>query len=268
MCGRGLYLYGFVRPDLLGPIDVEGVEEGVAVETIALQGLAALVSDVPLDAFREATRQEGPDPSWLVPRALRHEQAITAVMALSPVLPVRFGALFTNRGALDELVAIHADVIIKFLNEVIGKAEWSVRGYVELDSLADRLVVVDPGLAERHRALPTTPGARYFQAKRLREDALKLARRAGRDRAQRVLELARTVLGETHTLPRRAAEHAGREMVFHVACLLAQADLERALDALRSAADGGRGDSLEIEVTGPWPPFHFCPSLDTTRDSS
>jgi gas vesicle protein GvpL/GvpF len=120
---HGLYLYGFARPGVLGPLDVNGVVEGRQVGVIVMQGLAAVVSEVPLEAFEAALATGEPDPAWIVPRAVRHERVIEAVMALSPVLPVRFGALFSSPGALEGLVTAHREEIARFLDYYPGKKD-------------------------------------------------------------------------------------------------------------------------------------------------
>ncbi len=99
MSRHGIYLFGFARPGVVGSLDVAGVEEGQPVGVVEMQDLAVVISKVPLEAFEAALATGEPDPAWIVPRAMQHERVIEAIMARSPVLPVRFGALFSSLGA-------------------------------------------------------------------------------------------------------------------------------------------------------------------------
>ena len=263
---QGVYLYGFVpRGTTLDLGRLEGIDESGPVRALDLGGSTAVVVDVDLDAFEMAMTNGpngGPDPDWVVPRALRHERVLDVVLDRSPVLPVRFGALFSSVGALAAMAAEHDAAIALFLESLGDKREWSLRGYVDLDAAADRLLEADPELSARRARLPDAPGARYFQEKKLREDARREARRAASAAPSAVRRALRAVATDVRTLPLRSDEDPRREMILHEAVLLARGTEPVALaDAERAATEAVSG-LLTLEPTGPWPPFHFCPGLD------
>ncbi len=51
-------------------------------------------------------------------------------------------------------------------------------------------------------------------------------------------------------------------MVFNAALLLPPSALDGWLDAAAEVGGELRGKGLLLEWSGPWPPYHFCPSLD------
>jgi Gas vesicle synthesis protein GvpL/GvpF len=259
---QGIYLYGFARPGTAAalPPELPGVEEGEPFTVVALgEGVEAVVSRVDAAAFEAATA-DTPDPQWIVPRALRHEQVVEAMLARSPVLPVRFGSVFSTDEALSARVSPHGPRIAQFLDHIADKQEWALRAYLDIEAAAERLIETDTELARRYRALPEAPGVRYFQEKKLREDARQAARKIARAEALAVAEAIQARAAGICARPLRATE-AGREMVLHLACLLPVDAVEAALNgAAQASADAG--GLLTLEPTGPWPPFNFCPGLE------
>jgi Gas vesicle synthesis protein GvpL/GvpF len=117
MSADALYLYALARHGELGDIDMDGVEEGRKVAVIACGGLDAVVSDVPRDAYEAARDDMEPaDPTWVVPRALRHDQVVSEVARRASVLPARFGAVFSDNRSLTDLVGLHCELIKLYLS--------------------------------------------------------------------------------------------------------------------------------------------------------
>jgi Gas vesicle synthesis protein GvpL/GvpF len=261
----GVYLYGFV-PDgaVLDLSGIEGVEGLRPIRSVEVGGVTAVVGEVPLRAFEAAMSggvDGGPDPSWVVPRALRHEVVLDAVLARSPVLPVRFGALFSSREALEALAIEHRGAIGRFFESVGDRLEWALRGYYDPTRASDLLLESDPELSRRRLALPESPGARYFQEKKLREEARREARLSAAHAAEAVRAALRSITDDARSLPLRGAEGPDREMILHETFLMSPERAAEALALIGSAAAARVEGLLSLEPSGPWPPFHFCPEL-------
>ena len=52
------------------------------------------------------------------------------------------------------------------------------------------------------------------------------------------------------------------EMVFNAAFLLPASALACWLETVQSVDRDVHGKGLVLEVSGPWPPYHFCPTLE------
>ena len=165
---EGIYLYCFARSDSVSGLELIGVDGRQGVEAIEAGGIAAVCSRVSLDEFRDDPAQnQVPDPQWLIPRACRHESVIEAVMTRSPVLPVRFGALFSSPFALQASLRLALPQIGRFLAYAADKQEWTVKGFVDSKMAETWLLESDPALVARRQSLPESPGMRYFQQKQL-----------------------------------------------------------------------------------------------------
>ena len=122
------------------------------------------------------------------------------------------------------------------------------------------MLQTDPSFADRFRSLPAAPGRRYFAEKALRDAALKEARRCARASSERAHGLV-SAPGRSCLLPLRRPEVPGREMVLHMACLLPRESAAETIECFRALALREGSPLLDLAVTGPWPPFHFCPEL-------
>ena len=157
----GLYLYCFARSGLLLRVEIGGIDGREGISTLEAGDVAAVYSQVSLDEFTgEAGERNLEDPEWVVPRAYRHEHVIEEVMRSSPVLPVRFGAVFSSREVLAQVLTDHGGEISRFLDGISDKEEWSVKGFMDFEKAAGRLLETEPVFTERRRHLPDLPGAR------------------------------------------------------------------------------------------------------------
>jgi hypothetical protein len=168
-------------------------------------------------------------------------------MLHGPVLPSRFGTLFSGWDRLQEAVEARMGVIREFLDTVAASQEWSVK-MIQRD---------DPPEAVPIR----TSGADYL---RRRKDTYEAP-------AQRAPLLQEACLAVDATLervcrasvPMRAQGRLGGDgdVVFNRACLVAQ---DRIVEFHEAVADAERRlvpAHLSLDVSGPFPPYSFCPDM-------
>lgn len=260
---QGLYLYGFARAAAVRGMELAGIASGEPVAVLTDRQVAAIYSRVPVAEFEAALAPgETPDPEWIIPRACRHEQILESVMERSTVLPVRFGAVFSSSEALAEFCSLHYGTILRFLVDMEGKEEWAIKLLVDADRLADGLLESEPGLASRKDQLSQAPGTRYFQEKRLRNEARSHARRVSKTLSIALQGMLEDSGWAIQMLPARSAAGSATTLLLHAAVLLPATELER-LEKLTAGAIAPHPSSgVWLERTGPWPPSHFCPVLE------
>lgn len=262
---EALYLYCFTRPGKVvsgAELGVPGVDGRNCLALISVDGVAALHSPVLLEEFSGPDAEDSlKDPNWVVPRACRHEHAIEAMMAKSPVFPVRFGALFSSRQVLEQMMGTHQEEISRFLDRIAGKEEWSLKGYLNPGQCGDWLTNADAGLAQQHRLLPAAPGARYLQNKRFQAVLQKQVREWCMSAMDQVHEKLQNLGSDVIQLPPRAPDCMEREMVYHAAMLFNKEGVANLLDLAKQLNSEFAEKGIVFESSGPWPPYHFCPSL-------
>lgn len=120
---RGCYIYGIVPGDVETNGDVQGVGDPPGtVEVLRHGDIAALISEI--DTSQPLGRPED---------LTAHQQLLDAASAEAPILPLRFGAIVTNRDAVaGELLAPHHDEFAEALRELEGCAQYVIHGrYVD-----------------------------------------------------------------------------------------------------------------------------------------
>jgi len=228
-------------------------------------GLKAIVCQVDLEIWAgEDSSERLADLEWLGPRALHHERINEGVMRSAPLLPLRFGCLFSSPSGVQSWIDRHRRPIERFLDATVNAEEWSIKGWIDRDACARRLAEGDPRFAE----LPTAKGARYLQEKRLRRD---IAAKVGpwiRDAEARLRgELQGCVLLDRRlAAPRKELTERPEEPGFHLAALTRRDDAARLLERVAELAAETRPYGLDLEVIGPWPPYSFSPPLDPSAD--
>jgi hypothetical protein len=259
------YVYGVVPAGALpGNVlaDVEGVAPGVAVELVEHEGLAALVSRVPLAEFGEEPLAERlHDPAWLAQRARAHGRVLQQALAAGSVVPFRFGALFAGEDDVRALLAARGADLSEELRRLEGRVELGVKGFAP-GTLAGRVRASLPEAQQLEQELAgLAPGRRYLLEKQL--DGL-VARETAAARL-RIAEESHAALAAAAVAavanPPRDETGAGDEEMFLNGAYLVGTGARDAFEA-RLEAVGARFEELGVryELTGPWPPYNFVES--------
>src|SRR5947209_11392824 len=120
----GAYVYGIVRAAAGERPSAAGVD-GAQVELVESGGLAALVSDVDSLPVKGNRRN-----------LMAHSQVLQEVVAERCVLPMRFGVVMPDRGAVvTELLEPHAQALAEQLGAFEPYVEVDVRALCSEDDL-------------------------------------------------------------------------------------------------------------------------------------
>lgn len=259
---EGIYLFCFARL----PLPLDETERGLDVNRPltrwAFRRVAAVGCTVSLADFcgSQAEAHLG-EVAWVGPRALRHQQVVERVLRHSPVLPCRFGTLFSSAVPLLCLMETHHLAIARFLHQVSDKEEWAVKAFLDMARAEAWLRSADSAFVERGKSLAEAPGRRYFQEKQLHADLRKHARSWGREEGRRLLDVLTPWASMVRSLQLPVSSGTGREWLINSSLLVLRtkvADFRACLDRL-NAEHMDRG--ITLELSGPWPPYSFSPSL-------
>jgi hypothetical protein len=243
------YLYGIVPATTgLPRTDLPRLPGGGALRLVAGERAGALVCDVDPATF-EALRDPGPETLDLLAAAAHAHDGVLARFVDAPVLPLPLGTVVADDGAVHALLDRHADPLTSELERLTGVAEYSV---------AVR-TVEDAPEADTDTA---TSGRDYLEA-----------RRAARSQRENRWADQERLVAEFHgplaacavdavEVPSRPLEDAVPPLL-HGVYLVA----DDARDRFDSTVTYLRGEHPEaiVEVTGPWPPYHFA-DLDLSGD--
>lgn len=262
------YLYGFSRATEPFPLQEKGLEGENNVFSLSYHDLSAVVSCVPLAVYSEQALNENlKDLAWLTPRVQRHEQIIEAAMRGGPVIPVRFCTLYKSRARILEVLRNQYEPFQTFLNFVQDKEEWGVKIYMAAEAGEKLARKASPALqALDDRISAASTGESYFLRKR-RE---KILREEVESNIEALTEEFYAQLSSwsvasrrNRVLDRRATGRA-EEMIGNAAFLLAKATVGEFVEGLDRLAAHYKRQGVFFALSGPWPPYNFCPRIHNT----
>jgi hypothetical protein len=245
------YVFGIVGPHAELPRrGLPRLPGGTPPRLLAVEGAQALVCDVDPATF-ESLREPGPDGLELLAAAAHTHDAVLARFVDATVLPLPLGTVFTDDGTVTRLLDRHAAQLRAELERLTGTSEWAVTVRTVEDAPHDEA------------AGPPASGRDYLEARRA-------ARRQREERWAEQERLVDDLHGPLTACAVDAQQIASRPLeeatppLLHGVYLVA----DDARDRFASTVAYLRAEhpGTIVEVTGPWPPYHFA-ALDLTNDS-
>ncbi|MFB4303950.1 GvpL/GvpF family gas vesicle protein [Actinomadura sp. NTSP31] len=259
-----VYLYGVARG--LDPAALDGAAgvAGAPVRAVAPAGpggLTALVSTVRLDEYGEAALRENlEDLAWLEATARAHHEVVDRAAHAAPTAPVRIATIYRDDARVAQVLTEQGDRFAQALDRVAGRAEWGVKAYAHRDALeADEPAEPAGAAASAAGSGAQGPGAGTAYLRRRQQERQRRAdagRKVGAQATAIHDGLAALAVASRHHPPQdpKLSGHAGVQ-ILNAAYLLDEDDAPGFADAARAA--GERYPGIEVEVTGPWPPYSF-----------
>lgn len=259
----GIYLFCLTPASPLPEIAGTGIDGEHPLFVEAIGNVAAVLAEVNLDDFSGPEAKEKMENlAWVAPRALRHEEVVLSAMEQGPVLPVRFGTVFSSIEAAAAPLRLRQDALEKFFQDTAGKQEWTLKGYVDRPQARARMTAARLA-AEKEQLAGLSPGKRYFLEQKIKGAVDKDVAIWLKEMERDILRVAREASVGFSECRLQSRDITGRdeEMFFHGALLVpdaAMAILERMTDEWNKLHES---QGLQIEISGPWPPYHFAPVL-------
>jgi hypothetical protein len=259
-----LYLYGLTMAGETTAGQWEAIDNRHPVFTRDFGDITAVLSRVmPEDFTDRAVQERMHDVAWITSRACRHQAVVEQVGRQADVFPAPFGTIFSNERVLVELIRRHHKQIRCFLENIAGHAEWSLKCF--LDSGKATAALAETALAlEDRRLAALTPGARYFEEKKIHKAAVRQLNHWV-DTVVSALKQELSAMAGRHRwrdLLSRQATGVEMDMVINGAFLVAHGSLDIFRQKAEELNRVHAPDGLVFELSGPWPPYSFCPSLD------
>jgi hypothetical protein len=254
MTEDGVWVYGIVPGDAPELPRRAGVDERHDVELIRHAGLAAVGSAVSLQEYRrEALEEQLEDLERVSALARAHQRVLDDALAAGPVVPLRICTIYDSAERVRAMLEHERPALAAALRRLSGTAEWGVKAYAS---------GVAPAAAAAAAPARPASGIDYLARKREQRDAANAARGA----ADAVVGLVHECLSEGAVGavlspaqdPRLSGEE--REMLLNAAYLVPVARAEQFERLVAGLARRHAPDGLVLELTGPWPAYHFAGS--------
>lgn len=233
----GLYVYGVVGGTDIGPLTSRGVADGEA-RVLRDGPLGVVVSDVPAGDL-VARRAD----------LLAHSEVLQEVVAVTDVLPVRFGTVFTSQRELcAAFLEPNGDALVRMLERVEGCVEIQVKAEYDEDAAA-REIAGDRTI-QKLQARARTRGSV--------ESKIELGRRFAQVLEGMRYADGRTIVDSLAPVARDvvAGDGKGEYGVVAASFLVARGDVER-MDAEVEKVRSSLSGRVSLRSVGPLPPYSF-----------
>lgn len=239
---KGRYIYALVLDSADKTFGFTGINEH-PVYTLALGGVASVVSDLDADAIRPERRHLAAHRAVLG-KLMEREDA---------VLPMRFGSLAAGPAEITRLLSRNHDLFARQLRRVAGKVEMGIRVFWDVPNIFEYFVNTHPELKEMRDSLfrgPDPPSqqrqidlGRMFE-RLLNEDREAHTRAVEEAMAPRCCEIKRSAVREE------------RE-ILNLACLVDRRRRDDFENGVFQAAHGF-DNNFAFDYNGPWAPHAFA----------
>lgn len=249
------YLYAIVRAADIGDVgdtaDLNGVE-GCPIALVRAGDLTAVTSEVPLVGFRSCDVEPDLSPDgWLQQAVRAHEHVVERLCSQVTALPLRFGALYPSHAHIREVLDTRAEQMRAELDRLDGAAEWGVKV---------RVPEPTPCNEQPPPAADATDGTEWMLRRRETAAAREESRR---QRAGLADDIEHALSVHAREVVVRASSRPGDTgMLTLDAVYLVSHSAEAGFeDTLREVGERCAREGVELDVTGPWPPYHFVQLL-------
>lgn len=253
MSTEGVWAYAVVRAEAAeqGFAGLHGVA-GEPVRAVSGSGLTAVVGTVGLGEFgEEPLRRNLEDLDWLAATARAHDAVISAIARRAPVVPMRMATVFLDDSRVRELLESRHEDFVAGLDRVTSREELGVKAYADAKVLTGEN---ESGDRSGEKLTGTAYLMRRRRALASQDDAFRLAA----EHAARIHAglLERAVDGKRR--PASDQRLSGREgwTVLNGTYLVERDEVEAFRAAV--AAINRNTPGIELEITGPWPPYSFA----------
>jgi hypothetical protein len=246
MANRGLtsepalYLYG-ISPSggsRSAKITSQSIDGAHPVQPLWCGDLVCWVSAVDRAGFPQEINRNRESLEWLALHSVRHQQVVAEIAARRPIVPARFGTVFSSNEALLKNVESRKRILSKVLNRIRDADEWGVKVFVDQRSLVEV-------------PLEVHSGKDYLQHK-----AARLKRRPTREDLglrEFAAELEKIALDSA---PSGKISGVQPDLLWQATFLVPRARSKQWDKLLKDFVKKWSG-SRRIEVNGPWPPYSF-----------
>lgn len=256
-----LHLFCFGWADRLHTLAGDGLEgSATPLRVEVASGLGAVVNRLDADWFEGTdAEQRLADPAWLVPRLDRHHQVISLARHYTPVWPAPFGSLFAGQASLKRLMVIHRPTLAAFLNQVAEQEEWAIKVWFDPAAIETALFQAELTRQASDR-VGLSPGRRYLHEQRLRSETARLVPQSLHQCCADIAD------GLNHyavdwrdraTTADRPSQRLARNWAILVSCAVA----DQLTAHLAELATAWQPLGVQVEWSGPWPPYSFAPPL-------
>lgn len=236
----------------------KGLDACGDIRCLPYKGICAVTGRASGDDFSgKGLEKNLGDLDWIERKARFHEMVVEKTMAASAVMPFKFGTVFESEDSLKRMLDQYLDEFRDILKKLEGKREWGVKVFYRCHNAENKNTPVAPKIGFEEEASPSS-GVAFFERKKQERLTAELRERKINDARGQVYEALGGHSAEIRINRLLPPEANGikEEMILNAAFLVDNEKAGAFIDEVEILKE--EHPALEIECTGPWPPYNFC----------
>jgi len=270
----GLYVYCIAGELVVLPNNLTGIDPEHPVYFIEKEGIFIAVSSVSFAEFNEEKLEKKmTDSEWLLPKAKRHEEVVEFIMNSAPpngvqetdtthipVVPLRFCTVYKDCEGIFHALLPHKEKVIEFLEYTRDKTEWSVKVFCDKITYLEKCME-SKGLTENNGQDFLLPGENYLLKKKQRTKREHNFKADIQQYLTDIHETLSTYADQNKFLRCTDKNVHGKQMdmIMNTAFLVQERSLHPFKDTVDALIKKYQDKGFVFELSGPWPPYSFCP---------
>lgn len=229
------------------------------IKVLPFNDFFAIIELVPTNDFGELPLQKNiTNMEWLIPKVNIHEGVIQQLMEETTVLPVKFATIFSQKNSLYALLQANKEKYATNFEKLRNKEEWGVKIFNISDDTWLLQNTDDQEILAMQEAIDiASPGKAFLMKKKLTSlvNAKKnlLYKKAGNE-LYKNLKIHTVESIQKSILP---AQRSTEKMMLNAVFLLEKEEVPTWVQQIENMEAMMGNKTLDINVTGPWPPYHF-----------
>ena len=263
---KGFYLY-CIRKTGFPSIKVEKTIGGGEVSIIPYEELEVVTSLVDLSEFgsEEIQRKAQEDLNWIKEKAQIHqyviEQAMRVGSNLISVIPMKFGTIFKTEESLKECLRKNCQQFKDSLKKLKGKQEWGVKVYLKENIFRKTIEEKNEAVLAKKKEIESLPKGMAFFAQKQIDEVVGQEKNKELDRiTEEIFENLGQLAFSKNKSKLLEKDFTGmtEEMIVNAFYLIEESKLDSFQKKVGELKEKYNSLGFEVEMTGPWPSYHFA----------
>ena len=252
-----IYLYCITaEPPMLNKFNV--AKELYVIES---NGLYITVKDVSDKDYSESNiKAHLSDESWLDIQVREHISVIETIMEDQTVVPFNFCTIYTSEETLNQFLDKFKTQLSNALTHLHNKEEWSLKAYCDKNEIVKNIDILCDEIADIDFQIQSSlPGKSYILNKKRRELIAKEITEIYNSYSRNVFLKIRPLSEEYKYKTLLSNDQTGKnnDMILNATFLIKKDNVNAFIESSEALILEYRSIGLEIEITGPWPPYEF-----------
>jgi hypothetical protein len=263
----GLYAYGLVGRNP-APLALLGIDKKSPVYPVEGEDSCVMVSEIDVDTFQQHVKNlvfdltggVGSAPSGTEELLQAHEDVVDTLMKSTTVVPFQFGTILKDELAALKMLQEYEGKFKTLLAKFVGRAEWGMKVYADQRAFMQYLVQVEPALKNLvGKQEGSSRGVAYLLGRKMEEELKDNALTRLTEVSEAIFHTLGTVAYEgklNKTLPQKLTGKK-KEMILNTVYLVEREKAATFCQQGKRLMEQYNVMGLDLEVSGPWPPYSF-----------